>query len=154
MGTSIEQVFESRKAMVVGADSAATPAAVWALLAVPARWPAWSPHIRRADSHPGPVEVGDEVRVRSYGPVAVRTRITRVDDGRRWDFRVLSVPSPWRLEAAHAVVARDAGSRVVVGMRLSGPGTPLLGIAFLNAYRPLAALAVRRLARLAAREEA
>jgi uncharacterized protein YndB with AHSA1/START domain len=149
MESMIEQTFERRKAVVVGADSAAPPAAVWALLADPARWPAWSPHIRRADGRRGSVQEGDELVVRSYGPLAVRTRITRVDPGRRWDFRVLTVPRPWVLEAAHAVVARDGGARVVVATRVRGPGAPLLALTALNAYRPLAALAVRRLARLA-----
>jgi len=45
-------------------------------------------------------------------------------------------------------VAAGTGARVVVGLRGRGRGAPLLAPA-LAAYRPLAALAVRRLARLA-----
>lgn len=133
----------------MSAVSSAAPAALWALLADPVRWPDWAPHIRRADGRRGAVVVGDEVVVRGHGPVAVRTRITRVDPGRRWDFTVTSLPGPWSVNAAHAVVAAGTGARIVVGLRVRGPGAPLLGATALDAYRPLAGLAVRRLARLA-----
>jgi hypothetical protein len=134
---------------------AADPAELWTLLSTPALWPAWAPHIRRAERVPGrddgpggaSVRTGDTVKIHGLGPMAVTALIALVDPPRRWDF-VVALPLSHQLVATHELVDDPAGVRV--RMALHGPLPSPLGRMLLRAYQPLATVAVRRLVALAA----
>lgn len=136
------------------------PARLWHLLSTPAEWPRWAPHIRRVDTPAGDGRLapGQRLRIDSYGPVGVTATVTRVDAPRRWDFRV-ELPLGFALVAAHEVLddarppragVRGHPATVRVRMALDGPlPSPIAG-ALLQAYRPVAHVALHRLAALAA----
>lgn len=138
----------------VGVDCAAPPAVAWDLLATPARWPQWAPHVTRVtiarghDARPPMLTAGQLLVVHVRGPIVARVRVTHVDRGHRWDWTVL-LPGPWSLHAAHVVEPRAQGCRVVLAHRLVGPAAGALGPPLLAAHAPLARNALRRLARLA-----
>jgi hypothetical protein len=138
----------------VSAWSSAPVEAAWALLATPAWWPAWAPHIRRVSdmdrrgAAPADLVPGQHLLVHGPPAVAVRAEITAVEPLRRWDF-VVRLPGPWRARSTHLVEPEDGGCRVTVHMALDGPAGAALTRTALAAYLPLAAIAVRRLARLA-----
>ncbi len=147
-----------RDRVVVRVPCAAPATAAWGLLGSPVRWPQWSPQIRAVDGFdpvrrrvlPGApaLEAGGWVLVHGPWPVRLPARFTRVDAGVRWDF---SAPLPGRLclVSAHEVQPVPGGCEVVWVMHVQGPGGRLLTRTVLTAYRPLARLALRRLARLA-----
>ncbi len=160
MGDGIDRALATGEgAQTVSASSAAPPEAAWALLATPAWWSAWAPHIRhvagssKTEAAPADLAEGQELRIHGPGPVAVRARITRVDPGARWDFAV-DLPGPWRILNSHLVEPEGEGCRVTVHMVLQGPAGQLLTDTALAAYAPLATYSVRRLARLAERDHA
>jgi hypothetical protein len=145
-------------ARVVEARSDAPPEAAWALLATPAWWPAWAPHITRVSGDvggppPADLAVGQHLRIHGPGPVAVRARITHLDPGRRWDFAV-DLPGLWSIVNAHEVEPDGTGARVVVRMRVEGPLCGAISRTALTAYVPLAGYALRRLAWLAEEDHA
>lgn len=150
--TSIEHVFGDGKGALLLARSAAAPSAVWRLLAAPRRWPDWAPHIVCVEGEVTPiVRAGAELTVRGPGGLPVRTVVTHVAEGRRWDFDA-QLPGPFVLTSAHEVRPQGGGAEVGVRMRFTrGPAAALLDRTALMAYLPLAAVAVRRLARLAER---
>ena len=117
--------------------SAAPPERVWELLAQPARWADWAPHVRGA-SGLGELEVeaGARGTVSLLGVVPVPARITAKEPGRSWTWRV----GPVELE--HRVRPRGSGSCVAIDLRAPLPVR--------LAYGPLVALLVRNLARVAA----
>jgi hypothetical protein len=140
-------------------EVAAVPAdRVWQLLATPACWPAWAPHMAhvtdRSGGAPGPVQVGQALRIHARVPgLVVPVEVTDVRDGVSWEM-VAGTPIG-RVGASHLVV--DGGDRTALTVTLTwlGPallGPALLGPALLGAYRPLAALSLRRLLQLAAAE--
>lgn len=112
--------------------------AVWSLVAEPARWHRWAPHLRGAWGLGDPeVEPGARGAARLLGVLPVPARILAVDPGRSWTWQA----GPVRL--VHAVHPDEAarGSRIVFWME--GPG-PLLA-----AYGPVVHLLMRNLARVA-----
>lgn len=139
----------------VAATTTAPREAVWQPFADPDEWSRWAPHIRRVEAQPGTVRVGDTVAIHGFPvPVRVRASIVRVDPGHRWDFEVDPLPGI-SLYGVHLVEddAASGGRRVVVILAARGPLRRLTGL-LLRAYWPLAAVAVRRLARLADDEAA
>ena len=123
---------------------AAAPAAVWPLLARPARWPEWAPHVR------GAVGLGDpEVRAGALGAVLllgvapVPVRVTAVEPGRSWTWRAGLVT------VRHRVDPLEDGHSVV-GIDLSAPGPLELGLRV--TYGPVCRWATAALARRAAQE--
>lgn len=149
---SIERLFADGKGALVTARCAAPPSVAWRLLSTPERWPDWSPQIRAVTAADGGtpskrLAPGDELAVHGYGPLRVRARITRVE-ALRWDFDAL-LAGPLVLTSAHEVVPAADECVLLVGMRFRGLGAALLDRTALTAYLPLAAFAVRRLARLA-----
>ena len=122
------------------AESAAEPDAAWALLARPARWHEWAPHVR------GAWMLGDEeVRrgavgfARLLGAIPVPARVVDVVPRERWSWRV----GPVLMD--HRVESRPGGCTVAV--TLSAP--PPVEAALRVTYGPVVALLVRRLARVA-----
>ena len=125
------------------AVSRATPAQAWQLIAQPARWHEWAPHVRGAWGLGSP-EVSDGARgfVRLIGFVPVPVRIVDKQAGRSWTWQV----GPARLE--HRVEPRSA-SGCIVAVDLMAPGP--LEAALSTTYGPVIGVMVRRLARVAAR---
>lgn len=147
---------------------AAHPDALWRLLSTPELWPAWAPHIRRAEPELRPegdpggtgrgagsradvtqggsaLRTGDRVRIDGHGPATVTALITLVDPPRRWDFLV-HLPLGHQMIATHELVDDAAGVRV--RMAVHGPLPASVGSVLLRAYRPLADVALRRLVAL------
>lgn len=125
------------------ADSAASPDRVWALIARPAEWSRWAPHVRGAWGLGDPeVQVGRRGAIRLLGVVPVPATITAKRPGRSWTWKVGPVELVHRVEAAPG---RGGGSRVAVDLDAPGP----LGPALAATYGPLVAALVRRLARVA-----
>ena len=124
------------------ADSTASPAAAWALLARPDGWPTWAPHVRGAWGLGTPeVRPGAVGFARLLGVVPVPARITAKDAGRSWSWRVGEV-----VTLVHRVEPRAGGC--VVATDLVAP--PPLEAALAVAYGPVIAWTMRRLADRAA----
>ncbi|HYF26568.1 MAG TPA: SRPBCC family protein [Baekduia sp.] len=124
------------------AHTAAPPDVVWRLLARPEHWPDWSPHVRGAWGLAGPdgwVREGARGAARLLGVVPVPARITAVEEGRSWTWRVGVVDMEHRVE-------RDPGGGCTVAVTLSAPGAVQAVVA--AAYAPVVALMMRNLARV------
>jgi carbon monoxide dehydrogenase subunit G len=120
----------------------APPETVWKLIAEPAQWHRWAPHVRGAKGLGDPeVQRGLRGTVRLAPAVPLPVSIVAKRAGRYWDWRVGPV------EIRHAVSPRGDGSEVRVEVR--GP-TPL-EITIGATYGPLIRLLVANLARVAAR---
>lgn len=122
------------------AESAASRAAAWPLLARPARWHAWAPHVWGAWGLGDPeVRAGATGAARLLGVVPVPARITDKHAGRSWTWQIGPVVM------THRVEPRSGGSLVAIDLRAPGPLEPLVAAA----YGPLIGLSLRRLARVA-----
>lgn len=126
----------------VSVKSAARPEVAWRLLASPRLWHVWAPHIRGARGL-GELEVEPGRRgvvlVGLWTPVPAR--ITAKIAGRSWDWVVGPV------SMSHTVTPSDDGC--TIGVELSAPGAVEAAVA--GAYGPVLSLALRNLARVAAR---
>ncbi len=123
------------------ADSTATPAQAWSLVAEPARWPEWAPHLRGAWGLGSPeVQPGRIGAARLLGVVPVPARIVSKTPGREWTWHV----GPMALE--HAVHPTPVGSRITMTIRAPAPLEAVLAVT----YGPIVQRLVRRLARVAA----
>lgn len=110
----------------------------WARYAVPARWPSWSPQIRRVEASAPRIAAGVSGRVRGPVGVMVDFEVLTVDEqARTWSWRVRL--GPIRLHLRHAVTARIDGS--ATELRVDGPLPVVVG------YAPLAQWALFRLCR-------
>jgi hypothetical protein len=127
--------------LVYEADTEAPPAAAWALLASPSRWPEWAPHLR-GGWHLGSPEVqeGAVGAIRLFGAVPVPAKITRVDPGHAWEWRVGLVLMD------HIVEPRPRG-RSRVQITISAP--PPFEATLARTYGPFIQRLVERLARAA-----
>lgn len=124
------------------ADSHGSPAELWSLVAEPARWPEWSPHVRGAWGLGSPeVQRGRRGAARLLGVVPVPAVIAAKTPGRSWAWRV----GPMTL--VHTVSPRPGGSRVTMGIAAPGPLEAVLAAA----YGPVVQVLVTRLARVAER---
>jgi hypothetical protein len=125
------------------AHSAAPPSSVWPLLARPAAWPAWAPHLRGAWGLGSPeVQVGARGAARLLGVVPIPAVIVAKQEGRSWTWRVGVV------EMDHGVDPHvGGGSTVFVTMRAPAPVEALLRVS----YGPVVARLVAHLAETAAR---
>ena len=125
--------------------STGPPAEAWALLARPARWHQWSPHVRGAwglGGADGVVRPGARGAARLLGIVPVPAVVTHVDAPRTWTWKVGPV------EFGHEVRAlRDGGCEVATALRAPRALEPVLAMT----YGPVIALLMRNLARVAAR---
>ena len=124
------------------ARSAAPAEIAWDLLAQPARWHEWAPHLRGAWNLGSP-EVAEGARgaARLLGVVPVPALVTAKQPGRSWTWRVGPVTM------VHRVAARGKGSEVAVDLLAPPP----LEAALRFSYGPAVQLLVRRLARVAER---
>lgn len=118
-----------------------TEAETWALIARPARWHEWAPHLRGAwgldDPVTGEVEPGRRGAVKLLGAVPVPVAITAKDPGRSWTWRVGGV-----VEMGHRVEPGCA----VIELRAPTPIEAALGAT----YGPLIRVLLGRLSRTGA----
>lgn len=77
----------------VGARLAASPASAWDALVDTARWPEWGPSVTDVDYDHRRVRQGSTGRVRLPGGVWIPFRVTEVEEGRRWTWRIARVPA-------------------------------------------------------------
>jgi hypothetical protein len=125
------------------ANSLASPEAAWSLIAEPARWHEWAPHVRGAWGLGSPEVLPDKIGVaRLFGVMPVPARIVHKAPGRSWTWRV----GP--LVLVHAVTPRgNGGCQVAMTLQAPGPLEPLLAAT----YGPIIQLMTDNLARVAAR---
>ena len=115
----------------------AAPAAAWALMAQPARWPEWAPHIGGAWGLGDPeVVLGRIGAARLFGLLPVPARITGKTAGRDWTWQV--GPVTMRHRVGPGVVAID--------LHAPGPLEPAIAAA----YGPVIRWSLRRRAQRAA----
>ena len=128
--------------------STADPRTAWALLARPARWPEWAPHLRGAWGLGAPeVQEGRRGAARLLGAIPVPVRIIAVDPGRSWTWRVGVGPAS--VEMDHVVAElTGGGSEVAVVLRAPGPAQAALDAT----YGPLVRRLVAGLGRAADEE--
>ncbi|HET9073087.1 MAG TPA: SRPBCC family protein [Solirubrobacteraceae bacterium] len=130
--------------MIFETTSAAPPDAVWRLLAEPACWSAWAPHIRGGVGLGTPEVQTGRSGVALVGPwLPVPVTVTAKEDGHFWDWRT----GPVRVR--HAVEAAPQGSIVRLELHAPAPLERALGLT----YGPVIAWVARRLARVAAQPE-
>jgi uncharacterized protein YndB with AHSA1/START domain len=127
-------------------EVAAAPDHVWPLLAQPARWPAWAPHLRGARGLGDPeVEAGRRGTVTLAPGIPIPVRILSLTPGEAWTWQA----GPMRLTHALRPID-DARSEVRIELR-----APLLLEAALGAtYGPVIRLMLANLARVGARHSA
>lgn len=125
------------------ASTAADPKIAWELMACPARWHQWAPHVRGAwGLGDREVQVGRNGWVRLLGVVPVQATVVAKEEGRSWTWRVGGV-----VLMDHVVDPRPGGGCVVaVTLRAPGP----VEVALRLAYGPVVRVMVGRLAAAAA----
>ena len=123
------------------ARSDADPATAWALVAEPARWHEWSPHVRGAWGLGEPeVRRGARGAARLLGVIPIPARVTAVADGHSWTWSV------GLMELDHRVDPDGAGGSIVgVDIRAAPAVEAVLRVT----YGPVVSLLVRNLARVA-----
>ena len=127
--------------LTYAAEANATPDVVWELLARPARWREWAPHVRGAWGLGQPeVEAGRSGLIRLAPALLVPVRVTGKRAGRSWDWKIGPVAIRHRLEPRR--------ERCVVAVDLDAPA-PIARLLAVS-YGPLVAVLVRNLARVAA----
>jgi hypothetical protein len=107
------------------------PAAAWAMLTDTRRWPEWGPTLTDVRSSTRVIERGTTGRIRPLVGPWVPFRITHLDPGSRWTWRVAGVPA-----TGHRVEPTSTGCRVVFEV-------PLVAAA----YAPVCLLALHRIER-------
>jgi hypothetical protein len=124
------------------AKSSGSPERAWALMARPALWSQWAPHLRGAWGLGSPeVEQGARGAARLLGVVPVPARIVEVSAPRSWTWRVGPVTLNHR-----TYPDQDGGSVVAVDLIAPAPIEAALSVT----YGPVVQLLVKNLARVAA----
>ena len=123
-------------------DSTAPPPAAWRMIASPARWTEWAPHVRGAWGLGAPeVEDGARGAAKLLGVVPVPARITAVDPGRSWTWKVAET-----VTLVHRVEPRPGGCTVSTELVAPAP----LEAALAATYGPVIGWTMQRLANHAA----
>ncbi len=151
--------------ITVSAQGPAPADRVWGLLARPSDWPAWAPHMWHVsgpgDEAPTAVHEGQRLRLRfPLVDAAIPLEVTEVDAPHGWTMAA-SVPLLGRVTSSHrirpvggAVGGGASGERTVVEVTVAAERSDPLTAVALQAYRPVAAVALRRLLSLAGGEAA
>ena len=123
-------------------ETAGSPERAWDLMARPALWSRWAPHLRGAWGLGDPeVEEGARGAARLLGAVPVPARILAVEAGRSWTWRVGPMTLVHRVHPS-----RGGGAVVAVDLTAPGPVEALLAAT----YGPIVQLLVNNLARVSA----
>lgn len=126
--------------LTCSAETTASPARAWELLARPALWSRWAPHIRGARGLGAPeVRLGASGAALLLGIVPIPARITAKEAGRSWTWRVGPV------ELVHRVEPRPGGATVAIDIVAPAPVEQALRVT----YAPLVRVLVGNLARVA-----
>lgn len=126
------------------ARSSADPATAWALVAEPARWHEWSPHVRGAWGLGEPeVQRGAKGAAKLLGVVPIPAKVTAISQGRSWTWSVGIMELDHRVEPDG-----EGGSIVGVDLRSS----PAMEAVLKLTYGPWCGLLVKNLARVAAQK--
>ena len=113
----------------------ARPEAVWNVLVDLDAWPQWGPSVQRAElADSGPLTLHSHGKVWTPFGVALPFTITEFDDGRSWAWEVGGIGA-----TRHGVDSDGNGCRAWMSVPLWAP-----------AYLPVCAIALRRIASLAA----
>lgn len=138
--------------------SARAPAdRVWQLMAQPACWPSWAPHMAHVSDPAGgaadELREGQRLQIHSLLPrVGVEARVTEVHPPVSWTMRA-RLPVLGVVESSHVLSIHDAPDvTLTVMLRAHGPAVVMRPL--LTAYRPIATFAVHRLLHLATAEDA
>jgi hypothetical protein len=124
------------------ARSQGSPEAAWALMARPALWSRWAPHLRGAwGLGDREVEAGRRGVVRVAPAILVPVRVTARQAGRSWAWKVGPVTIRHRVEPRRG--------RCVVAVDMDAPAAVERVLAV--SYGPLVAVLLRNLARVAER---
>lgn len=116
-------------------EIAAAPERVWQLSVDVERWPEWSRNfrdVRRIDA--GPFGPQSSARIRQRGIPETTWRVLSLDEGRAFAWRGRLFPGLWST-GTHLVEAVDGGTRVTLGVELSGPLAPLFAAVARRALR-------------------
>ena len=104
----------------------ASPEKVWAVYTDVERWPEWTPVMKKIERlEDGPLALGSTARIEAKGgPPSVWT-VTEFTEGRSftWESKARGV----KLVAWHVIDADGEGSRVRLGVRMTGLMATLLG---------------------------
>ena len=132
-----------RCVLTYSADCAADAETAWGLIARPARWSSWAPHVRGARGLGDPeVRTGAEGQVLLVGHLPVPARVTSKQAQRSWTWEV----GPLRLR--HRVRPQPGGCRVAVDIEAPFPLEAVVRFT----YGPLAGVLMGNLARVAAQQ--
>ena len=116
----------------------------WSLIARPARWHEWAPHLRGAWSLGSPeVRRGARGAARLFGAIPVPAQVVAKRPGRSWTWRVGPV------DIVHRAAPAPGRAGSVVAVDFIAPRA--LELALAASYGPAVALLVRNLARVAER---
>ncbi|MFZ0087943.1 MAG: SRPBCC family protein [Solirubrobacteraceae bacterium] len=127
--------------LVYSATSNGSPQVAWQLMAQPAQWHRWAPHICGARGLGTPeVEKGRSGFVVLASGLPIPVRITDKQPVRSWDWRVGAV------NMRHTVQERPGGCEVRVELRAAAA----VELALRAGYGPVVGLLVRNLARVTA----
>jgi len=111
-------------------EIAAPPARVWEISTDVERWPEWASNfreVRRIDS--GPLGPESSARIRQRGIPPATWRMISFEPGRAFAWGARLFPG-LRSVGTHLVEPSGSGTRVTLGVELSGPLAPLVsGIA-------------------------
>lgn len=124
--------------MLVEVSGPAPPDDVWRSFIDPECWPTWAPQIRAVETAQRALRQGATGRILGPAPLAVDYEITAVDPAlRTWSWTVRT--GPVRLTMHHVVLPTPSGGTRAL-LRIHG-GAAVAA----QAYRPIAAMALRRL---------
>ena len=129
-------------------NSSAPPETAWKLLARPAHWSEWTPHVRGAWGLGAPeVREGALGAARLFGALPVPARIVAKRPGRSWTWRVGPVEMVHRVDprperSGGEASGRDGGCEVAIDVIAPAP----LERVFAAAYGPVITVTLRRLA--------
>lgn len=111
-----------------GIDIKAPPEVVWKLLADPTQWSRWTPSITEARimDDAAELKLGQRVRIVQPGLRPAVWTVTAYREGVTYTWE--SVSGGVRTFAAHTVVPRSSGSRLLLELRQEGLLAPLVGL--------------------------
>jgi uncharacterized protein YndB with AHSA1/START domain len=113
----------------------AAPEVVWSVLVDLEAWPQWGPSVQRAElAESGPLRLHSHGKVWTPLGVALPFTITEFEENKRWAWEVAGIGA-----TSHEVRPSDGGSRVSFSVPWWAP-----------AYLPVCAVALQRIAALAA----